>query len=87
MPPEMMKEAYDKCVIDNPNTHSTACKAIELKLDPALIQDHFKKQYQQSEMQAYGILLSITLVVSLIAAAIGWRKPAEEQAGGHGGHH
>jgi uncharacterized membrane protein len=87
MPPEMMKEAHGKCVTDNPNTHLTACKAIELKLDPAHIQDHFMKQYQQSEMQAYGILLSITLVVSLIAAAIGWRKPAEEQAGGHGGHH
>ena len=40
-----------------------------------------------AELVGHATLLTITLVVSLLAAAVGWRKPAEEQAGesGNGG--
>ncbi len=82
LPPELL-EAYKNCVADG----GKGCTTVQQTLSPVQIREHFMKQYQQSEMHAYGLLLAITLVVSLIAAAIGWRKPAEEQAGTHGGHH
>lgn len=80
MPPELKKALCDSKGMKD-------CKTVAQPFDSVLLQEHFIKQYQQSEMHAYGVLLAITLVVSLIAAAIGWRKPAEEQAGVHGGHH
>jgi hypothetical protein len=81
-PPELL-EAYKNCVAEGGKN----CTTVQQTLSPTQIREHFLKQYQHSEMHAYGVLLAITLAVSLIAAAIGWRKPAEEQAGGHGGHH
>lgn len=82
LPPELL-ESYKNCIADG----GKSCTTVQQTLGPGQIREHFLKHYQQSEMHAYGVLLAITLVVSLIAAAIGWRKPAEEQAGGHGGHH
>ena len=81
--PLELQETYKNCVQDG----GKSCTTVQQTLSPVQIREHFMKQYQHSEMHAYGLLLAITLVVSLIAAAIGWRKPAEEQAGGHGGHH
>jgi hypothetical protein len=84
VPMEVKDAAYNKCKLTTP---ADKCNTSSQTLEPTQLQKHFREQYQQSEMHAYGLLLAITLLVSLIAAAIGWRKPAEEQVGGHGGHH
>lgn len=51
------------------------------------LESHYLEAFHHHQMLGQATLLSITLIVSLVAAWIGWRKPAEEQAGGHGGHH
>ncbi len=63
------------------------CKYMELTPGTPELRTHFMEQYQESELHAYGWLLAITLLVSVVAAWIGWRKPAEEHAGSHEGHH
>lgn len=55
--------------------------------EPSNLKKYFEGHYLDPEVTAYAGLLTLTLVVSLGAAWIGWRKPKEEQAGGHGGHH
>jgi hypothetical protein len=51
------------------------------------LEKHFDDHFLGPEVTAYAGLLTLTLLVSVMAAIIGWRKPKEEQAGGHGGHH
>jgi hypothetical protein len=47
----------------------------------------YEEKFHHHELLGQATLLTITLFVSLLAAWLGWRKPPEEQAGGHGGHH
>lgn len=46
----------------------------------------YAHRFHHEELWAHSLLLTITLVFSLIAAWIAIRKPASEQAGGHGHH-
>lgn len=48
--------------------------------------EDYAHKFHHHELFAHSLLLTITLVFSLIAAAIAIRKPANEQGGGHGHH-
>jgi len=52
----------------------------ELKTD-------YEMDFHHHELFGQAVLLTVTLIAALLAAWIGWRKPPEEQASGHGGHH
>jgi hypothetical protein len=52
---------------------------------PALHPD-FVAAYHKPELYAHSWLLTITIIVSALTAWIAMRKPAAEQAGGHGHH-
>lgn len=51
------------------------------------IEEVYKDRFHHHELLGQAWLLTITLTVSLLAGWLGWRKPPEEQAGGHGSHH
>lgn len=89
MPPKEVTGYIQECLKMHGDTYK-AC--IEVKKELIQTQGgkfdaYFKQQYHDSELFGYGMLLIITLTVSLIAGLIGWRKPADEQTGGHGGGH
>lgn len=48
---------------------------------------YYDKAFHHHELVGQAWLLTSILLVSLLAGWLGWRKPPEEQAGGHGGHH
>lgn len=60
------------------NTETSAARAMH---------EVYEQKFHHHELLGQATLLTITLLVSLLAAWLGWRKPPEEQAGGHGGHH
>lgn len=51
------------------------------------IVSYYDKEFHHHELAGQAWLLTSILLVSLLAGWLGWRKPPEEQAGGHGGHH
>lgn len=87
--PKEVTDYFNACKEKHGAMHS-ACMEIKKELTEShngKFDAYFKQQYHNPELVTYGILLIITLTVSLLAALIGWRKPAEEQGGGHGKHH
>ena len=75
-----MGAEFQKCLVNTkPPLTAETCF-------PQALQEHFANNYLRPEAQAYGALLAICLVASILAAIIGWRKPADEQSGAHGHH-